>query len=112
MRQAADNIKRKKALVSAFLEYTGEESWETLQKRFPHHATEEKLAQFKGVPIKRNKASPVSRNLCVCCMTIVVIYMVIPCLAFFTQNCDLVVSESNQMISRYANCCKFKTQLL
>ena len=79
MRQAANNIKRKKALVSAFLKYTGEESWETLQKRFPHHATEEKPAQFKGVPIKRNKASPVSRNLCVCCMTIVVIYMVIPC---------------------------------
>ena len=66
MCQAVDNVKRKKALVSAFLKYTGEESWETLQKRFPHHATEEKL-QFKGVPIKRNKASLVSRNLCLCC---------------------------------------------
>ena len=56
MRQAVDNVKRKKVLVSAFLKYTGEEGWETLQKRFPHHATEEKLTQFKGVPIKRNKA--------------------------------------------------------
>lgn len=60
LRQAADNIKKKKYLVAAFLEFTGEEDWESLQKRFPHHATEEKLAQFKGVPLKKNKASPVS----------------------------------------------------
>lgn len=60
LRQAADNIKKKKYLVAAFLKFTGEEDWESLQKRFPHHATEEKLAQFKGVPLKKNKASPVS----------------------------------------------------
>lgn len=60
LRQAADNIKKKKYLVAAFLKFTGEEDWESLQKRFPHHTTEEKLAQFKGVPLKKNKASPVS----------------------------------------------------
>ena len=62
MRQAADNINKKKYVVAAFLKFTGEEDWESLQKRFPHHATEEKLAQFKGVPLKKNKASPVSAN--------------------------------------------------
>ena len=59
LRQAAENIKNKKYVVAAFLKFTGEEDWESLQKRFPHHATEEKLAQFKGVPLKKNKASPV-----------------------------------------------------
>ena len=63
MRQAADNIKKKKIVVSAFLKFTGEEDWESLQKRFPRHATEEKLAQFKGVPLKKNKDSPVSGSL-------------------------------------------------
>ena len=62
LRQAADNIKKKKYVVAAFLKFTGEEDWESLQKRFPHHATEEKLAQFKGGPLKKNKASPVSVN--------------------------------------------------
>lgn len=60
LRQAADNIKTKKYVFAAFLKFTGEEDWESLQKRFPHHATEEKLAQFKGVALTKNKASPVS----------------------------------------------------
>ena len=60
LRKAAESIKKKKKIISAFLKYTGEENWESLQKRFPQHATEEKLAQFKGVPLRRNKASPVS----------------------------------------------------
>lgn len=63
MRQAADNIKRKKMIASAFLKYTGEENWESLQKRFANHATEEKLAQFKGVPLKKGKDSPISGSL-------------------------------------------------
>ena len=58
LHQAAENIKKKKYVVAAFLKFTSEEDWESLQKRFPHHATEEKLAQFKGVPLKKNKASP------------------------------------------------------
>ena len=60
LRQAANNIKKKKNVVAAFLKFTGEESWESLQNRFPHHATEEKLAQFKSVPLKKNKASPIN----------------------------------------------------
>lgn len=43
--------------------YGWEENWESLQKRFPHHTTEEKLEQFKGVPEKRNKALPVSASI-------------------------------------------------
>ena len=62
LRQAANNIKNKIYVVAAFLKFTGEEDWESLQKRFPHHATEEKLAQFNGVPLKKNKASPTSVN--------------------------------------------------
>lgn len=63
MRQAADNIKRKKMVASAFLKYTGEENWESLQIRFPNHVTEEKLAGFKGVPVKKGKDSPASGSL-------------------------------------------------
>ena len=63
LREAAENIKRKKTVARAFLRYTGEESWESLQRRFPHHATEEKLAQFKDVPMKRHKVPQVSLNL-------------------------------------------------
>ncbi len=63
MRQAAESVKQKKNVVSAFLKYAGEGSWESLQRRFPLHTTEEKLAQFKNVPIKRNKASPVSTSI-------------------------------------------------
>lgn len=60
MKEAAENVKRKRNMVKAFQKFTGEESWESLQKRFPQHATEEKLGQFKAIPLKRNKASPVS----------------------------------------------------
>jgi uncharacterized protein YlxP (DUF503 family) len=48
MQQAFRNIKSKRAVIKAFLHYVNEESVETLQQRFPLHATEEKLAQFKG----------------------------------------------------------------
>ena len=60
MKDAAESIKKKKKIVQAFQKYTGEDSWESLQKRFPQHATEEKLAQFRDEPLKRNKTSPVS----------------------------------------------------
>lgn len=64
---SSGQYKEEESASVRFPKIHGEESWETLQKRFPHHATEEKLAQFQGVPIKRNKASLVSRNLCLCC---------------------------------------------
>jgi len=63
MREAAENIKRKKNIIKAFAKFTGEESWETLQERFPRHATEEKIAQFKGVKVSRGKIAPVSLHL-------------------------------------------------
>ena len=62
LRQAANIIKNKMYVVAAFLKFTGEEHWESLQKRLPHHAMEEKLAQFNGVLLKKNKASPRSVN--------------------------------------------------
>lgn len=63
MREAADNIKQKRNLTKAFAKFTGEDSWETLQARFPKHATEEKIAQFKGVKVSRGKIAPVSLHL-------------------------------------------------
>ena len=56
MMMAAKNIKRKQAIIKAFLNYVGEDSLERLQKRFPLHATEEKLAQFKDVKLQRGSA--------------------------------------------------------
>jgi len=32
--------------------YTGAQTWEELQRRFPRHATEVKLAQFSKLKIK------------------------------------------------------------
>ena len=63
MREAAENIKQKRNLIKAFAKFTGEDSWETLQTRFPRHATEEKIAQFKGVKVSRGKIAPVSLHL-------------------------------------------------
>ena len=56
MMMAAKNIKRKQAIIKAFLNYVGEDSLKRLQKRFPLHATEEKLAQFKDVKLQRGSA--------------------------------------------------------
>ena len=47
------NIKSKKAVVNSFLKYTSTDSWRELQERFPRHTTESKLAQFKGLAIKK-----------------------------------------------------------
>lgn len=60
MKEAAEGIKRKKNVVRAFLKFTGEDDWQSLQKRFPHHATKQKLAQFKDVPVKKGQTPPVS----------------------------------------------------
>lgn len=37
MEEAAERIKREKNIVRAFLRFTAEEDWQSLQKRFPHH---------------------------------------------------------------------------
>jgi len=60
MKEAADKIKKKKIAVQAFLKFTGEEDWESLKRRFPHHATEEKMAQFREVSLRKGQTSPVS----------------------------------------------------
>ena len=60
MREAADNIKQKRNLIKAFAKFTGDDSWETLQARFPRHATVKKIAQFKAVKVSRGKIAPVS----------------------------------------------------
>lgn len=60
MKEAADGIKRKKNIVRSFLRFTAEEDWHSLQKSFPHHATEQKLNQFKDVPIRKGQIPPVS----------------------------------------------------
>ena len=52
MKEAAENVKNKKKVVLVFLKFTGERDWESLQKWFPHHATEQKLAEFKGLLLK------------------------------------------------------------
>ena len=62
MREAAENVKQKKNVIKAFQKFTGEDSWESLQSRFPHHATEEKIAQFNGMSVSRGKISPVSTH--------------------------------------------------
>lgn len=53
MEEAAERIKREKNIVRAFLRFTAEEDWQSLQKRFPDHATEQKVAQFMDVPVAR-----------------------------------------------------------
>ena len=58
MKEAAERIKRKKNIVRAFLRFTAEEDWQSLQKRFPHHATEQKVAQFMDVPVARKGQIP------------------------------------------------------
>ena len=60
MKEAADKIKKKKVAVQAFLKFTGEEDWESVKRRFPHHATEEKMAQFREVSLRKGQTSPVS----------------------------------------------------
>ena len=60
MKEAADKIKKKKVAVQAFLKFTGEEDWESVKRRFPHHATEEKMAQFREVCLRKGQTSPVS----------------------------------------------------
>jgi len=59
MKEVADKIKKKIA-VQAVLKFTGEEDWESLKRRFPHHATEEKMAQFREVCLGKGQTSPVS----------------------------------------------------
>ena len=59
MREAAESIKHKKKIVKAFGKFTGEGSWQELQARFPKHATEVKIAQFKGVKFTRGKLAKV-----------------------------------------------------
>lgn len=58
MEEAAERIKREKNIVRAFLRFTAEEDWQSLQKRFPHHATEQKVAQFMDVPVARKGKIP------------------------------------------------------
>ncbi|XP_028516386.1 uncharacterized protein LOC114575537, partial [Exaiptasia diaphana] len=53
----AASIKNKKKIAEAFMQYSGTQSWEELQRRFPRHATEEKLSQFSKLKIK-GKAIP------------------------------------------------------
>lgn len=60
MRKSADRLKHKAEVVKAFLKFTGEKDWESLRARFPQHATEEKMAQFNGVALKRGAVPPVS----------------------------------------------------
>lgn len=60
MREAAENIKQKRNLIKAFAKFMGEDSWQTLQARFPRRATEEKIAQFKGIKVSRGKIALVS----------------------------------------------------
>ena len=60
MKEAVDRIKRNNNIVRAFLQFTAEEDCQALQKRYPHHATEQKLAQFKDVPIGKGEIPPVS----------------------------------------------------
>lgn len=60
MRKSADRLKHKAKVVKAFLKFTGEKDWESLRARFPQHATEEKMAQFNGVVLKRGVVPPVS----------------------------------------------------
>lgn len=60
MNKAARNIKAKKAVTKAFLQYVGEETVDALQRRFPFHATEEQLSQFKDVKIRRGALPLVS----------------------------------------------------
>lgn len=56
--ESAVSIKRKQKLVAAFMTYTGAESWDELQRRFPKYATEEKLSQFRDLPFKKGKGLP------------------------------------------------------
>ena len=60
MKEAADKIKKKKIAVQTFLKFTGEQDWESLKRRFPRHATEEKMAQFKEVCLHKEQTSRVS----------------------------------------------------
>ena len=51
LQESAVSIKIKKGVADAFMTYTGCENWEDLQRRFPKHATGEKLSQFKNLKI-------------------------------------------------------------
>ena len=60
MRKSADHLKHKAKVVKAFLKFTGQKDWESLHVRFPQQATEEKMAQFNGVALKRGLVPPIS----------------------------------------------------
>lgn len=51
-KRMAASIKKKKKVAEAFMRYSGSGSWSELQRRFPKHATEEKLAQFTTLKLK------------------------------------------------------------
>jgi len=53
MAQSSKHIKAKKNIAMAFIKYVQEDSLEALQKRFPLHATEEKLNQFKHLRLRK-----------------------------------------------------------
>ena len=53
LQDKASNLKHKLAVVDAFLQFTGEASWEELREKYPHHTTESQIAQFKHLRIKR-----------------------------------------------------------
>lgn len=56
--EKAQSIKNKALLAREFIRYTGCDNWTTLQMRFPKYATEEKLAQFSHLKIKKGKELP------------------------------------------------------
>lgn len=50
--EKAQSIKTKKRVAEEFMRYTGSASWQELRRRFPKHATEEKLAPFSRIKLK------------------------------------------------------------
>ena len=62
-KRMAESIKKKKKVALAFMRYSGSSSWSELQRRFPRHATEEKLAQFTTLKLKGKEIPSVISNI-------------------------------------------------
>ncbi|KAK3730457.1 hypothetical protein QZH41_016436, partial [Actinostola sp. cb2023] len=50
-------IKTKRTIQKAFMKFVGEEEWEEMVRKYPHHTTEDKLSQFCGLQWTR-KGTP------------------------------------------------------
>lgn len=59
MAEKAGRLKRKHAIITAFMKHSGCDTWEELKEQFPEHTREDQISQFVHLKFRANSVPQV-----------------------------------------------------